>query len=183
MTYTIIQFSKIENLCNKVLNIILWSLNLFLFSIGIYHLLNNYEDINKTNGIQDCGSIFLMIGLTVLNAFVILIAFFKFLTLSVFTFTSSLYLFSYQVYNFSILDHNCTLYYKENHSNIWTFYLICIGVLGINIFLYILKYINFLKSNKTGNRIDIERAPLVNNDVESILAPQENLYDDIDNYN
>ena len=33
MTHTIIQFSNIENLYNRVLNIIMWSFNLFLFNL------------------------------------------------------------------------------------------------------------------------------------------------------
>ena len=82
----IIMFSSIENLTNKALNMMLWSLNSVLFGIGSYFIITNYENLNKKNGIQDCGNIFLMIGLSTINAMLITIGFFRLLFISIFTF-------------------------------------------------------------------------------------------------
>ena len=188
-TSPIILFSTIENLTNKVLNIVLWSFNLFLFSIGAVVILSNYENLNKPTGIEDCGNIFLMIGLSTINSLLIMIGFFKYLFISIFTFSSSFLLLSYNIYNIETINKTCIDYYSDNHNNIWVFNKICILLLIINLVLYIIKYINFIRSPV----LDIEQPLLNNNDYinntivdnppTDRVIPIENIYDDISNYN
>lgn len=188
-TRPIILFSTIENLTNKVLNIVLWSFNLFLFSIGAVIIVSNYESLNKPTGIEDCGNIFLMIGLSTINSLLIMIGFFKYLFISIFTFSSSFVLLSYNIYNIETINKTCIDYYSDSHNNIWVFNKICILLLIINLVLYIIKYINFIKSPV----LDIEQ-PLLNNNnyinntivdnpPTDRVVPIENIYDDISNYN
>ena len=189
MTHTIIQFSNIENLYNRVLNIIMWSFNLFLFNLGLYYLLNNYENLNTKNGLQDCENVFIIISFNVLNAFLILIGFFRFLAQSVFTFSSSIFLLGYQSYSVATINTNFTKYYSENYNNILIFFILCLIVLSLNVIIYFLKYVNFItvtnsvNNNTTNqeNHLDIERESLLNRDNRDI--PVANLYEDIDNLN
>ena len=188
-TRPIILFSTIENLTNKVLNIVLWSFNLFLFSIGAVIIVSNYESLNKPTGIEDCGNIFLMIGLSTINSLLIMIGFFKYLFISIFTFSSSFVLLSYNIYNIETINKTCIDYYSDSHNNIWVFNKICILLLIINLVLYIIKYINFIRSPV----LDIEQQLLNNNDYinntivdnppTDRVVPIENIYDDISNYN
>ena len=91
-------------------------------------------------------------------------------------------LLSYNIYNIETINKTCIDYYNDNHNNIWVFNKICI----INLVLYIIKYINFIKSPV----LDIEQ-PLLNNNNNTIIdnipidrvIPIENIYYDISNYN
>ena len=192
-TIPIILYSTIENLTNKVLNIVLWSFNLFLFSIGAVVILSNYENLNKPTGIEDCGNIFLMIGLSTINSLLIMIGFFKYLFISIFTFSSSFVLLSYNIYNIETINKTCIDYYSDSHNNIWVFNKICILLLIINLVLYIIKYINFITS-PVKKPLNIEQPLLNNNDyinntivdntpTDNRVVPIENIYDDISNYN
>lgn len=143
MSKPIILFSSIENLSNNVFNIILWTVNLFCFCTGSYIIANHYENLNTPNGIQDCSNVMLMICLTVLNSLLIMIGFFKYLFVSIFTFCSSLLLFIYQLVNYQAISKECRTYYTLHYKNVWGFNEMCIIVLGFNVLMYFVKYLNF----------------------------------------
>ena len=43
----------------QTVNCILFLINSFNFFFGLYLIMENYEDLNKENGLQDCDNIFL----------------------------------------------------------------------------------------------------------------------------
>tara|TARA_B110001469_G_C9504290_1_gene251649 strand:+ start:23 stop:622 length:600 start_codon:yes stop_codon:yes gene_type:complete len=181
MNYTpIILFSTIENRFNKILNIILWSVNFWIFGGGSYIIITNFENLNTSIGIQDCGNIMPLIGFTVLNSLLIMIGFFKYLFISIFTFSSSIILITYQIINLQNISNECNLYYTKNYNNIWIFHNISIVLLGFNILIYFIKYLNFLSLNTNDILKEKIQPQIVNKPENTMLDNDDNLITHID---
>jgi len=181
MNYTpIILFSTIENPFNKILNIILWSVNFWIFGGGSYIIITNFENLNTSIGIQDCGNIMPLIGFTVLNSLLIMIGFFKYLFISIFTFSSSILLITYQIINLQNISNECNLYYTKNYNNIWIFHNISIVLLGFNILIYFIKYLNFLSLNTNDILNEKIQPQIVNKPENTMLDNDDNLITHID---
>ena len=197
-----------ENIYNKIFNIIIWTSNLFLFSIGTYFIISNFENLNKSTGIDDCGDIFTMIELTTINSLLIIIGFFGYISysirgeevVSIFTFISSFVLLFYQLCNITVMGQTCVNYYIHNYNIIWIFNIVCIVLLGFNLVLYVIKIINFLcmdtsyrplinqelvlnrENINADNRLNYsERVPL-SPTIDYNNPASENMYDTISNY-
>jgi len=181
MNYTpIILFFFIENRFNKILNIILWSVNFWIFGCGSYIIITNFENLNTSIGIQDCGNIMPLIGFTVLNSLLIMIGFFKYLFISIFTFSSSILLITYQIINLQNISNECNLYYTKNYNNIWIFHNISIVLLGFNILIYFIKYLNFLSLNTNDILNEKIQPQIVNKPENTMLDNDDNLITHID---
>ena len=182
-TNKIILFSKIESLCNVLLNGILLSLNSIFFIVGIYFLLAHSENINKKEGIQDCGNVFISIGFFTLNCLIILIFIPRALILSIFAFCSSLLLCLYSTYNIETMNNTCITYYDNNYNNLWLYYTFSIGLLYINVILFLFKYCSFIdiKNNENDIELNTEETDKLIRGENVLQNDNNNLDNNLDN--
>jgi hypothetical protein len=168
----IILFSKVEPLCNIVLNGIILSFNIIFFVLGAYFIIVNAENLNKANGIQDCGNVFLSIGCITLNSLIIIIFISRTLFSTIFAFCSTLLLSIFSIYNLNKLnnkDETCLDYYNTNYNNLWLYYNFGSGLLFFNLVIFILKYISYINTNLRPNK------PFDNKDIQDDIESNEKL--------
>ena len=163
--------------------------NFISFFVGSYFILTNFEDLNKKNGIQDCYNVFLLTCLGVTNNLLPLISCFNVTEISILAFLCSVALCGYNSHNLSIISGNCSDYYIENYTKIWTYYEISIGLQLFNIILYIIKFFLFVckynedKTKKYKIIKDKETQTLNyrindNRGFNEFVYPLKNIYDD-----
>lgn len=150
-------------------NISLLFFNLSAFMVGTFFVIKNFEDLNTTNGIQDCSHIFILCCLGVVNNLIPLMGCFQFTEFSIIAFITSLSLSSYNTYNFTIINKNCSNYYYNQYPQIWYYYSISTAIQFMNIILYLIKC-NISICNKKNN----DSNPL---QTQPLLQTQPNIYE------
>ena len=153
------------------INYTLYFFNSIVLLLGIilFSYYSNTNNHNKTIIELNCGNTYFLSFLTLINAFVNLLTIKNIKYLGVITTTC---LFSYNSYNIENIVRECII----NNSIIWFYYLFCIIVNGINIFVYLLTFIEYIRSTQN-NKVYIVDYNTGDNGETNEHIEQNRIYD------
>jgi len=165
----------------NTLNYTLYFFNsiVLLFGITIFSYYSNTHNHNKTIVQLNCGDIYFLSFMTLINAFVNLLTI---KNINYFGAITTIALFSYNSYNIENITSECII----QTNTVWYYYLFSIIINGFNIFIYLLsllEYIFIKKKNKVyivdyGDNTDsmqIEKNKIY--DVNNNLLENDNIYE------
>jgi hypothetical protein len=121
---------------------------IFILGVLLFSYYSNSEIHNKTLVELNCGQTYFLSFISLTNSIICLFLLNKITSIGFLT-TSLLY--SYKIYNIHNISKQCVL----NGNMVWFYYLYCIICNTINIFFYILAFIEYLRLKKR-NSIHIE---------------------------
>jgi hypothetical protein len=152
---------------HNIINYSLYFLNSLVLVVGLI-LFSYYSDTsihNKTLVELNCGQTYFLSFMTIINSIVCLmtIKYLKYIG-----FLTTIGIFSYNSYNIEYISSKCIL----NGNIVWFYYLYCIIINGINIFIYLVAFLEYIRMKKI-NKINI-----INENNEYI---EQNLVYDVNN--
>ena len=152
---------------SNIINCSLYFLNSLVLISGLI-LFSYYSDTeihNKTLVELNCGQTYFLSFMTVINSILSLltIEYFKYIG-----FISTISIFSYNSYNIEYIASKCIL----NGNVVWLYYLYGIIINGINIFINLFAFLDYVRIKKN-NKINV-----INDDDEHI---EHNLIYDVNN--
>ena len=124
---------------------------ILLFGVILFSYYSNSEIHNKTLVELNCGQTYFLSFISFTNSIVCLFLINKITSIGFLT-TSVIY--SYKIYNINNIN-NISKHCFLNCNMVWFYYVYCIICNSINIFFYILAFIEYLKQKKR-NSIHIE---------------------------
>ena len=150
-----------------IINYSLYFLNSLVLVVGLT-LFSYYSDTsihNKTLVELNCGHSYFLSFMTLINSIVSLVTIEY---VEYIGFLTTLCIFSYNSYNIEYISSECIL----NGNIVWFYYLYCIIINGINIFIYLVAFLEYIRMKKI-NKINI-----INENNEYI---EQNLVYDVNN--
>ena len=137
---------------NKIIEYNLYFFNIIIFVFGtvLFSYYSNSDIHNKTLIELNCGSTYFLSFISLINSIICLICFKYLYYLGVFSTTA---IFIYNSYNIPNIFYKCIL----NDNMVWFYYLYCIILNGIIIFIYLISFIEYIhskKNNKINNKIN-----------------------------
>jgi hypothetical protein len=133
----------------NIKNFSLYFLNSLVLISGLI-LFSYYSDTeihNKTLVELNCDQTYFLSFMALINSILSLltIEYFKYIG-----FVSTLSIFSYNSYNMEYISSKCIL----NGNIVWLYYLYCIIINGINIFIYLFTFLDYIRIKKF-NKINV----------------------------
>ena len=153
---------------SNIINCSLYFLNSLVLISGLI-LFSYYSDTeihNKTLVELNCGQTYFLSFITLINSIISLLSIEHFKYIG---FVSTVSIFSYNSYNIEYIASKCIL----NGNVVWLCYLYGIIINGINIFIYLFAFLDYVRIKKN-NKINI------NDDDEHL---EHNLIYDVNNEN